>query len=434
MKPIRIAILASLASILSVQSAFALTLEGAWQLAQQNDPALQAVREILPESQGEKLSVQAAFLPQLSGEARVRHYVKLQGWNMAPSPQFGTTTNIPFQMTDETVPTYAVGLEQMIFDSGRSIAQLQSARRNVDAARHSVFAQTQRRAVELVSVYNDFYLAKRQVEVAERTAHAWNEHERIARLRYQQKMVAYNDVLAAEVGAADARLKVREAKDREAVSAKRLAAIIGVMPSELSEPSVPTPPRSIPDAETRPEVQVKEAQAESAKLEARAEGLAYLPRFYGRAEVSYTDDSFLVNKDQYTFIGGVRVPLFDGARHWGQRSAAKARQARYRSEREALIDAYDVEREDVLKAWQRSDEEVRVARQNQARTAENLRIVRERYGNGMVPALDVREAIALWNDAAMRYHEARCMKQLTAARLRQVAGVGVLEREGEDAR
>ena len=52
----------------------------------------------------------------------------------------------------------------------------------------------------------------------------------------------------------------------------------------------------------------------------------------------------------------------------------------------------------------------------------------------MVPALDVREAIALWSDAAMKYHEALCQRQLTAAKLRQVAGVSVFETGGEDVR
>jgi outer membrane protein TolC len=304
----------------------------------------------------------------------------------------------------------------------------------VNAAKHTVFAQTQQRAIDLVNVYSDYYLSSKRLNVARQASRAWNEHQRVARLRYQQDMVAMNDVLAAEVEASDAKLKVQEASDGKDVSAERLASIIGKMPGKVSEPSVPTPPTDIPNPETRPEVKAKNAQSESARLEAQAEGLAYLPRIYGRAEVSYNEDSFLLNKDQYAFIGGVRIPLFDGRRRWGQRKAAKARQARYRYEREAMVKALTVERDDVLRAWRRSSEEVRVASRNRARTAENLRIVRERYANGMVPALDVREAIALWTQAALRYHEARCDRQITAARLRQVAGVPVLKTGGEDVR
>ena len=420
--------------LLPINVVQALTLKEAWSKVYKNDPTLQGIREILPKAKGEKMSVQAAFLPQIVGEAKIRHYGKTQGWNMGPSPQFGTTTSIPFQMTDDTVPTYAIGLEQTIFDSGQSIARFRSASRNVDAAEYMVFAQTQRRAVELVSVYNDFYLSKQRMLVAKKTAHAWNEHERIARLRYKQNMVAFNDVLAAEVGAARARLKERETVDGEKVAEMRLATMIGEMPDEVEKPAVPAPPVMIPDPQKRPEVMAKHAQYEAARLQAQAEGLAYLPRFYGRAEAAYTDDSFLYNKDQYTFIGGVSIPLFDGRRHWGQRRAAQSKQAQYRYEQSAMIDAFGVEREDVLKTWDRSDEEVRVATRNRERTAENLRIVRERYSNGMVPALDVREAIALWSEAAMRYHKALCSRQLTAARLRQVAGISVFATGEEDVR
>jgi outer membrane protein len=427
---------AILAILLTAATARAesLTLARAWDLALDNDPGLQAAREILPESLGNKMSAQAAFLPQIAGEGKIRHYMKTFGWTMQPIPQIGLNVATPFPATDNTVPSYAIGLEQMIFDSGYSIARFRSAREDVNAAEHTVFAHTQGRAVELVRVYSDYYLASKRLTVAKQASRAWNEHERIARLRYRQNMVAMNDVLAAEVEAADARLRVREASDWVDMNAEHLASIIGERPGVVAEPSVPAPPTDIPEPETRAEVMAKEAQSESARLKAQAEGLAYLPRFYGRAEFSYNDDSFLLNKDQYTFIGGVRVPLFDGFRHWGQRKAAKARQARYRYEREALIKAYAVERDDLLRAWRRSSEEVRVASRNRARTAENLRIVRERYANGMVPALDVRDAIALWTQAAVRYHEARCARQLTAARLRQVAGVPVFETGGEDVR
>ncbi len=409
-----------------------LTLSEAWELAMDNDPALQAAREILPESKGERTSAMAAFLPQIGGEAKVRYFAKDFGWMMEPVPALGINQTIPFKATDDTVPSVAVGMEQMFFDSGMSIARYKSARENVNAAEHTVTARTQSRAVELVHVYSGYYLSKKQMEVARKAASAWNEHERVARLRYRQDMVAYNDVLAAEVAAADARLKVREAEDGVNVEAMRLAAIIGQMPGDVAEPMVPVPPAFIPEPIERPEVKAKNAQTEAARLEAQAEGLAYLPRFYGRAEVSYTDDSFTMNKDQYKFVGGVRLPLFDGRRHWGQRQAAQARQVRYRFERQALVEAYAVERDDVMRAWKRSSEEVRVASRNRAKTAENLRIVRERYASGMVPALDVREAIALWTNATLRSYEARCSRQLIAARLRQVAGVPVFENGGVD--
>ena len=122
--------------------------------------------------------------------------MKTSGFFMTPIPQLGLNRTIPFQMTDDTVPSFTVALEQTIFDSGQSIARFQSARANVNVAEHTVFAHTQRRAVDLVRIYSDYYLARKRLDVAKQAAQAWGEAAR-----------AYEDLVESHPG--DGRLWFR---------------------------------------------------------------------------------------------------------------------------------------------------------------------------------------------------------------------------------
>ena len=406
-----------------------LTLTRAWINLLKYDPDLKAQQQAINESLGAKTESISVFLPQVHGDIHVRRFQKEFGWIMGAMPQFGITTPISFPATDQTVPKYSVELNQLVFDSGSSIAFYKSAVRNVRAANSFVFAKKQDRAVRLTSVYSDHYLSLRNFEVAKKVADSWTEHERVARLRYRQQLVPKTDVLYAEVKASNSRLKVISAKDAIDVTKMKLESMIGTFEGGMSAPVVPLPPDKTPDPTLRPEVIAKEQEAESARLRAKGEGLAYLPKLYGNIAVSYTDNSYLLNKDQYRFIGGVRIPVFDGKRHWGKRKIAKARQSRFSYEKQALIESYKVEADNVLRAWNRSKLEISVAEKNRVTASENLRITRDRYKMGLAPSSDVRDAVVLWSRAEYKYHKAICDRQVIAASLRRAISVPVFESE-----
>lgn len=408
-----------------------LSLRQAWELTQEHDPALKASRQAVEEGEGGRIAAISPFLPRVGAAAEVRRFAKDEGfvWN---SGALGLGS-INFPSTQKTVPTYSAGVEQLLFDSGKSIAQYRQAREGVEAARQEEAAAVQGRAVELVRAFSSLYLAQRRQEVAAAAHTALAEHERVARALYASQQVPQGDVLAAEVAASRARLEVTEARDEAATAARQLSAFIGREPGEVKTPEVPSPPRPAASAAgERPELRAKEAQARAARHEAAKEGLSYLPEFYARAEAAYIDDDFRIHKDQFTFLGGVRWPIFDGRQHWGQRRIALARSERARWERQAMEEAFGVELEDAQRAWERSGEEIAVASRNRERASKNLADVRAHYGEGMASALDVRDAVRLWTEAAFGYHEALCKRQFAAARIRQAAGIAVLgEGEGE---
>ena len=405
-----------------------LTLEEAWQLALKYDPSLKASREIINESMGKKVSAISPFLPRVSGRVQIRHYTKEEGF-VWDSGAFGWGI-LPFPATEKTVPEYRVGIEQTVFDSGKSIAGYKASSYGLSAATHTFFAAQQNRAIELTYSYCNFYLAKKQEDVAKTSRAALFEHERVARLKFQQELVQKTDLLTAEVAAEKAKIDVIEAADNLVVTREKLATLIGEEAYDIAEPVVPYPPESVFTPADRPEIRAKTAEINVSRMEALKEGLSYLPDFFARADAAYIDDDYRMNKDQYTFWGGLRWPLFDGRYHWGQRKSARARERKSRYEKRAMEEAYSVELTNAKKMWYRSDKEISVAKLNKGRASENLRRTRLEYEEGLASAMDVRDAVKLWSESELTYYRAICNRQIAAAHLRLAAGMDILEDGG----
>lgn len=402
----------------------ALTLSEAWELMQVSDPALKASAETIAESKGVKTQAMSAFLPQLKGDVYIRHYMKEQGfiWN---SGNFGMGT-VAFPATEDTIESYGVGLYQTVFDSGKSIAQFKEAGHGLKAATHYDYANRQNRAVQLVEAYSSYYLAKINLEVAEASHADLAKHFHVAKLRYEQGLAPKTDMLAAQVASDRASIEVKQASDDLDISRERLFTMIGRYPDKVAKPEVPEPPVDLETPDERPEIMGKSAEIDAARSEALKEKLSYLPELYFKADAQYVNDDFLINKDQYTFIGGVSLPLFDGALHIGKMKAAKAKEYRGKWEREAMLDVYSVELERAKRIWNRSDSEIKTERLNMTRAAENLKNVRLSYSEGVVSALEVRDAVRLWKESVLGYHKSICNQQLASAKLRQAAGRAVL--------
>lgn len=417
-----------LAALVTPGSAKAISLNEAWAKMQQADPALKASRELINESKGHRMSALSPLLPRVSGEVQIRHFTKEEGF-VWDSGSLGLGV-IPFPSTQKTVPQYSAGVEQLIFDSGKSILGYKASNKNVEAARLNVYAYSQERAINLIKIYSTYYLSQKYLEVAEKAALALAEHERVAHAMHEQQLVPKTDVLTAEVAASKAGLDVTEARDNMSVARKNLSMLIGEDPTPVEEPLVAPPTKMSADPNERPEIKAKAAESKAAKLEAVKEGLSYMPEFVAKANAAYIDDEYRLYRDQYTFWGGVRWPIFDGSYHLGQRRSALARSRRSQYEKEALQNSFAVELEDARRAWSRSSTEISVAQQNKAKAAQNLKDAEIAYKEQMVSALDVRDAVRLWTEATYNYYEAICKKQLAAAKLRQASGEPIFETGG----
>lgn len=129
---------------------------------------------------------------------------------------------------------------------------------------------------------------------------------------------------------------------------------------------------------------------------ARAE---YLPSVYLSGGYENSENRYQVHEDNWSVIAGVNINLFAGGATTSKVSMAKGELASLRFSREKLLDAV---RLDVKAAWldyQSSTAKVEVAASAVTQAAENLRLQRLRYQEGVGTSTEVLDAVTLMTTA-----------------------------------
>lgn len=406
----------------------ALTLKEAIGLALEQNPSLEGKRREADAAHGDVISARAAFLPRIGGSADIRHYAHDTGITI-PANAMGNPNKMSLVTGERTVPAVTAGIEQTLYDFGRSTHRYRAAKigEEVQRMRTDLFAQDL--TLETVRNYFGVIVARRAVVVARSAATALAEHSATANKFFNAGAVARNDLLAADVARSRADLEVDAAKNRVAIAELEFEKVVGVPPEHLDESSFAYRP-SPGDRQTeiaaarerRLEMQVVDGTARLAKEEKAAAGSEYMPRLVAEAQASYQDDDYLLTKDQYRFVAGVRWPIFDGLSAYGKRRKADAQMLAAASSRRVVADQIDVEATQSSLDIEHAAKAVQVAETNIRKTEENLRINRERYAAGGAPATDVLDAIAAWNEAGYERLQALYDYHLAVARFRRATG------------
>jgi outer membrane protein len=111
----------------------------------------------------------------------------------------------------------------------------------------------------------------------------------------------------------------------------------------------------------------------------------------------------------------VRIPLFDGCEGLAKRERARADRARLEAMRDAMADGVGLEIRAAKADSIAAAERLRMAQNNEALSREVLRIVRERYGEGLATIVELLGAEAATTQA--RASKAQSSRDLAVARL-----------------
>ncbi|MCE9634545.1 MAG: TolC family protein [Planctomycetes bacterium] len=254
-------------------------------------------------------------------------------------------------------------------------------------------------------------------------------------------LVARSDVLTAEVQLARRRQESIEAKNNVAIAIATLNRMIG------ADAARETTLAGVLEGSAwkgmlgealatalahRPDLQAIGERVIAARANVGAGRSEFTPGVYAFATADHTSDSFVLNKDWVTAGVGVKWSLFDG---WASvarnnRRALDLRDAEDARDELAADVALDVRiaYQDVQEAAER----VPVARQAIALGEENLRVVRDQYGAGLVTSADLlaeEERLASSRASYFRalydYHDA-------IARLGHAVGADPLGGDGKD--
>lgn len=166
-------------------------------------------------------------------------------------PQISLTSTIGYN--DQATPnsgdlssTVSLGMELLVFDSGRTKLGVESAKETVLAARQQLISLEQQVLLDAVGAYVGVLRDNRVVSLRQNNLRLITQELRAARDRFEVGEVTRTDVAQAEARLAQANGDLSEAQGNLAISRELYAASVGKRPRSLSAvPSVPPLPKSV---------------------------------------------------------------------------------------------------------------------------------------------------------------------------------------------
>jgi len=398
-----------------------LSMAEAIQIAVKQNPEIKAAQFQVDAVKSNSVKAQSGFYPQL---------YFAQSFNRTTNPMwaFGTKLNQgvitqadfnPVSLNDpDAINNFASNflLSWSIYEGGRTKLGWEQAKQNLSIAsltlertRQSVIARTAAAYVGLVLAQKNIMVTKQALETA--TANL-----KMIQSRYDSGFVVKSDLLRAMVHIADLEQQQLLAESRFKIGEAMLNASMG---SGKADPLNPVTPLTI-GAEIngiidtwidtalskRPEMENLRLEEEIAKKEIDKSRAGHYPdvNLIGNYEINSED--FSDSADNYTLGAVVRVNIFSGNRISEETKAAKSMLGRVHEMQKSIELGIKVQaREAFLKA-KSARERIRVAKIAVDQAEEGLRIVNNRYNNGLLTIIGLLDAELARQQAHTNYFKA----------------------------
>lgn len=309
-------------------------------------------------------------------------------------------------ISDQGVFRASVTAEQTIYDFGRNSSRVSQADARVEAA---AFREGLSREVQALGVIAAFLSARRAeelLEVARESLAAAREHLKVAGDLYELGVVAKNDVLAAEVLAANDEAARIAAENRVELARSELALGMGYPGDAAVVPSpdeIPVPPGEAPALEEslkearerRRELKAAEALVREGEAQAAAARAEFAPTLFGQGGYAYESNDFNPNRSVFSVLVGGKVNLFSGFADEAARREALLALDRRKEELALLRDRVGLSVKRAHLAVVEARERRAVTEVAVASAVENLRIQNDRYAEGLAISTEVLDAQTL---------------------------------------
>ncbi|SHF25651.1 Outer membrane protein TolC [Desulfacinum infernum DSM 9756] len=398
------------------------TLERALATALENHPRLQATAAGRRAAEAGLRQARSGYLPGVGLSQKVvrsNHPVFVFG-SLLEQARFGPANFDPGFLNDPDPLTNfrsEASVRWTLFDQWQTPARVSQAEAGKERA--SLLDRWARQQVRygVVRTFYGVMVADARVRVARETVRSAEAQVRRIRDLFENGQVVRSDLLAAEVLLADFRQRLIQAEgDARTARAAFLTALghpaptravrvkggvpRGRFPSEPLEEVIRRAIRIRPDLEALR----REVDAAAARLQA-ARGL-YLPRLDAFSTYGVSGEKLSDGSSDYTVGLALSWDLFRGDRGPGVDGA----RAELQMARAGLKEAEDQVRFQVTETWeafQSAEKRLAVAEKAVEQAGEALRIVRDRYGEGLTAITELLRAETAQLEARLQALEAR---------------------------
>ena len=429
-----------------------LDLHSALETALTSNPSIRQVHSARERARAGVTSAISAFLPKIDVDFSL-------GRSNNPVFAFGSKLNQAqftmqdFQLDRLNDPDYRTNwntrfrLTQPIFNKGREYVGYRIA-----AAGESMAEQQERAAAQgvLFSVEQAYFrvlLAKEAMAVMDSAVRAAKEHERLAGKRYEAGLVLKSDVLSATVHRTDMERQRLDARNQFMMAMAALNRAMGVSQDNIWQLEHVDLSASVDSDQIRwwietaeahrPDLNLSRRKVDVADYKKQGAQLNFLPsvNFTGMYEQN-TESLDRFGGDSWTFMATASFNIFNGL---GDRAGLMAAFAEKRAAEEELRDTsarIELEVRQAFYTYQTALKQLEVTKAAVEQAGESVRILKNRYDNGMALMVELLAADTMLKDQKLQQAMARFDALLAMARLELSAGVlgaGVKPSEGRDA-
>ena len=414
-----------------------LSLKKCLEIASQKNQDIERARYVTAEMEAESRSARGRFGPLVRLEANA------VSWD---SP-FGLAVNLPLpgmaitpeiQVRDKNTTQYSATIVQPITGLWTAYAGYKAQASALKASQFQEKATKNDAVFAVTDAYIQALESQRMVSIAEAGFKVIEAHTAKARRFFENKLIARNDVLAAEVRKAEAKGQLIQAEGGARLARANLSYQIGlpsdkeIWPEELNIKLLSDNAGSSCDPEQRPELAVIRLRIEQANAVESAARSRMLPEI--NAIFKWQASNGLYIEPDKAWMGGVLLSwnIWDwGSTYYGLNAA----QARVVQAKSAQIKAKEGMRLEILQAkieLDTSRSQLDVTSGAVAQAEMNLESVQRRFDVQSIGSTDVLDAQVLLDRA--RFNESRAKYSISRAyvKLRRAQGLDPVPSEGSN--
>ncbi|MBN1102907.1 MAG: TolC family protein [Deltaproteobacteria bacterium] len=324
-------------------------------------------------------------------------------------------------------------LSMPIYDAGRIRIGLSQAKIGQEAASLSAERVRQEVITGVVASYAAVLLAQDQLGVVDQSIRTARANHGIVRSRHQSGLVVKSDLLRAEVRIAELeqnRLFVRSQID---VAMAALSAAMGVDTGRSFQP-VPFEAREagpVGSVETwlrealknRPDLKQLKYRERMAEEELKKAKMAHLPGLYLSGAYEMDTEDFSGTANNYAVGVVMRLNLFSGFGMEAKVQEALADLQQMRALVKEFALAVEVDTRRAFSQARSAYDRIQVAAAVLNQAEEGLRIVRNRYENGLFTIVNLLDAEAALQQARASYYRSIYDRKVAMAMLHLAAGL-----------
>jgi outer membrane protein TolC len=433
-----LALLAALALPAFAAVAGPLSLDEAVRHALSQNPELRAADQQARAADAAAAAARGAFLPQIDVRYMARRSDNpLDAFADKLNTRSVTGTDLAPAAINEpgtsTVHVTRLSIELPLYTGGRLVAGVRAAGATAEASRLSYERRQQATAYNTLHAYRAAQATAYALTIANDAVEAAREHaETTARLARQGRIVA-SDRLTAELSLASAQSLREQAANRQRLALEELRLVTGlpadaeVLLPPWENQATPVAVSGATDREqralaTRKDLKANEAQLTASRTKVTAARAAFQPQIGVVAADSWYDDNAALNNKSQSIMGVVSLNLFNGGRDWHGLTAAQrdTEQSELR-----LEGARQVVRNEVRAAASRLSEASarrQIAAQSVDKARENVRLIKQRYGEGRTILIDLLMAERVLVETRNEELAAALSQELAVAQLQLAEG------------